>query len=60
MEENNKNKENNNRKNQIGSGAREEARRTYNYVRSEVIDDMTGKKCSLKEIMIKVDLNLLK
>ena len=59
-EENNKNKENNNRKNQIGSGAREESRRTYNYVRSEVTDDVTGKKCSLKEIMNKVELNLLK
>jgi len=60
FEESNRNKENNDRKNQISSGTREESRRTYNYVRSEVTDDVTGKKCSLREIMNKVELNLLK
>ena len=59
-QENNKNKENGNRKSQIGTGMCEEARRTYNYIRNEVVDVLTGKKCPLKEIMDKVNLNLLK
>lgn len=54
-----KNKENNDRKKQIGMGMREEARRTYNYVRNEVIDSISNKKYSLKEIINKANLNLL-
>lgn len=55
----NQNKENSNRKVQIGTGNREEARRTYNYIRNEVTDNISGKKCTLKDIINKVNLDLL-
>ena len=59
-QDNNNNRVNNNRKDQIGMGMREESRRTYNYIRGEVVDIITGKKCSLKEVMDKTNLSLLK
>lgn len=53
-------KTNSNRHKQVGSGDRPEARRTYNYIRSEVTDDITNKRCSLKDFMDKANISLIK
>lgn len=53
-------KMNSNRHKQVGSGDRAEARRTYNYVRSEVTDDITNTRCSLKDFMDKANILAIK
>lgn len=51
---------NSNRHCQVGSGDRAEARRTYNYVRCEITDDIANTKCSLKEFMDKANILAIK
>lgn len=42
---------NNKRHEQVGSGDRAEARRTFNYHRKEVVDNLTGSRIPLKEFL---------
>ena len=53
-----KNKFNQQRYQQIGSGERAEARRNYNFFRSEVIDYKSNKNLNLKDILEKGKLEL--
>lgn len=48
-----------NRKNQVGTGDRAEAKRTYNFQRSSVTDEETGKSAQLKDILGKGKLELI-
>jgi peptide chain release factor 1 len=41
---------------QISRGERANARRTYNFPRSEAVDHLSGKRCSLKQILDKGEL----
>lgn len=52
--------QNNNRHKQVGMGDRAESRRTYNYIRGEVVDNRTNKTCALKEIINKANLMAIK
>lgn len=51
---------NKNRKTQVGTGNRSEARRTYNYVRGEVTDHITNAQCTMKDFMCKANINAVK
>ena len=53
-------KNNNKRQTQVGMGERAESRRTYNYIRNEIVDNLTGQTCSLKEFMDKANIAVIK
>lgn len=46
-----RNSSNKKRHEQVGRGDRAEARRTFNYHRKEVVDNVTGRKTTLKEFL---------